>query len=82
VSRRFASWAKVRCGIGIAISLVITRDGAARAGSSLRQRHASVPPLPSTLDVEGADQPFLLEIVAAQASSGRWAGCSFIAGTS
>jgi len=61
---------------------LMMRDGAARAGSDLRRRHASVPPLPSTLDVEGADQPFLLEIVAAQASSGRWARSSFMAGTS
>jgi hypothetical protein len=47
-----------------------------------RRRLASVPPLPSTLDVEGADQPFCLEIVAAQASSGRWTRSSFIARTS
>ena len=61
---------------------LITRDDAARAGLSLRRRHASVPPLPSTLSVEGADQPFCLEIVAAQASSGRGARSSFMAGTS
>jgi hypothetical protein len=35
----------------------------------LLQRLASVPPLPPTLVVEGADQPFGLEIVAAHASS-------------
>jgi hypothetical protein len=46
---------------------LINGDGAARA-ASLRKRPASVPPLPPTLDVEGADQPFCLEIVAAHAS--------------
>jgi len=61
---------------------LITRDGAERAGLSVRRLHASVPPLPSTLDVEGADQPFLWKIVAAQASSGRGANCSFMAGKS
>jgi hypothetical protein len=39
-----------------------------RAQASSAQRLASVPPLPSTLGSEGADQPFWLEIVAAQAS--------------
>ena len=39
-----------------------------RAQASAAQRLASVPPLPSTLGSEGADQPFWLEIVAAQAS--------------
>ena len=53
-------------------------DGAARAGS-LRRRPASVPPLPLTLEWEGADQPFWLEIVAAQASIGAWVRCWFIA---
>jgi hypothetical protein len=46
------------------------------------QRLASVPPLPLTLDWEGADQPFWLEIVAAQASWGRWTRRSFIVRTS
>jgi hypothetical protein len=52
---------------------------ARRAQPSLRQRPASVPPLPPTLDVEGADQPFCLKIVAAHASIGRWARSWFIA---
>ena len=52
---------------------------ARRAQPKLRQRHASVPPLPPTLDVEGADQPAWWKIVAAHASIGRRARSSFIA---
>jgi len=44
---------------------------ARRAQPSLRMRPASVPPLPPTLDVEGADQPAWWKIVAAHASIGR-----------
>jgi hypothetical protein len=79
VSRRFATWANVRCGIGIVISLDHAgRRGAARHPPSL-QRHASVPPLPPTLIAEGAAQPFLLEMVANQASRGRPGSGSMIA---
>src|SRR5829696_6404159 len=46
-----------------------------------RRQRASVPPLPPTLVVEGADQPFCLEIVAAQAFSGLRARNRFMAAT-
>jgi len=68
VSRRFATWANVRCGIGIVTSPSLG-DGAAGATGGRRRQLASVPPLPPTLDAEGAAQPFGLEIVASQASS-------------
>ena len=43
----------------------------AHSRSGLLQRHASVPPLPPTLVLEGADQPELLVRVASQASCAR-----------
>jgi hypothetical protein len=50
-------------------------DGTSRAASKGAQSHVRlVPPLPPTLVLEGADQPFGLEIVAAQSSIGRRAG--------
>src|SRR6266545_4312861 len=70
-SRRFASWANVRCGIGIAISL--RSRGTSGPAQPIGCRGGARPslPLPPTLLLEGADQPFLLEMVASQASSGR-----------
>jgi hypothetical protein len=53
------------------MTISLAGDDAARAARWLRQRHASVPPLPLTLDAEGADQPFLLEEIERQSSSGR-----------
>jgi adenylate cyclase len=45
------------------------------------RRHASVSPLPLTLVVEGADQPFCLEMVASQAYHGRRPSGLVMAGT-
>jgi len=56
--------------------------GAPKWGRRLIRGHPGTDEARGEVVVEGADQPFLLEIVAAQASSGRRAGCSFIAGTS
>jgi hypothetical protein len=61
---------------------LITRDERrAQREVVLRRRLASVPPLPSTLRSEGADQPFCREIVAAQASMADRAGCAFMVAT-
>ena len=74
--RRFATWANVRCGIGMTVlSRCSPRDGTSRAALQGAQSFVRlVPLLPPTLVVEGAVQPFGLEIVAAQSSIGRWAG--------
>ena len=65
-SRRFATCAKVRCGIGMTISsgLAGRGDGAARRRPIRRRSAAGVrrSPLPPTLVTEGAAQPFRLEI--------------------
>src|SRR5215204_3230620 len=65
-SRRFATWANVRCGIGMTILLEPAGRLAAASGAR---------PAPS-FDAgvsEGADQPFWAEIRENQASSGRLA---------
>src|SRR5689334_15186226 len=72
IRRRFASAANVRCGMGTMMIPSTDLDGATRhAQPRLRYRPASCPPLPPTLVLEGAAQPFLFEIRASQASVGR-----------
>jgi hypothetical protein len=54
------------------ISLSTGGHDVARAALRLRQRHASVPPLPPTLVLEGAAQPVMSKREASQASCACW----------